>query len=60
MGVPKPQKLKKPVQCNDCGADIWEPMTPLCPPCTTVHYLKFRHAMNWPLTEQDKERLGLK
>lgn len=31
----------------------------LCKVCGTIAYLIFRHAMDWPLDEADKKRLGL-
>lgn len=51
---------KKPGKCEICGAmEARYLVHNLCDVCATVEYLKFRHAMNWPLDESDKKRLGL-
>lgn len=60
--APKDVKLirDEPEACCECGAmEVWHVYSGVCEPCGMVLYLKFRYAMGWPLTEQDKIRLGL-
>lgn len=60
MGAVEPTRRKEPVPCRDCGEPLWFAYEYLCDVCLTIAYLHFRHAMNWPLDEADKKRLGLK
>ena len=58
--IEKPGPRRKPVPCHGCGTPLWEPYSAQCDHCHMVSYLVFRHAMDWPLDEQDFIRLGLK
>lgn len=51
--------LDEPTQCPQCGAEVWDVYANFCKVCGTIAYLVFRHAMNWPLDDNDKKRLGL-
>jgi hypothetical protein len=51
--------LDEPRPCPQCGADVWDVYGHYCDVCSMIEYLKFRHALNWPLTDEDKQRLGL-
>lgn len=50
----------KPGICAICGKpEARYVLCTLCDVCNVIEYLKFRHAMNWPLDDLDKKRLGL-
>lgn len=61
--IPKPGEVvrrNKPVPCNGgCGTLLYEPYSAQCRHCHIIGYLIFRHAIGWPLTDEDKVRLGL-
>lgn len=49
-----------PGDCTRCGKpEALYVLSPLCDVCNVIVYLEFRHAMNWPLDDIDKKRLGL-
>lgn len=45
--------------CPECKTKVFEPFTGACKVCSTIAYLNFRFAFDWPLTDEDKKRLGL-
>lgn len=51
--------LDEPKPCPKCGADVWDVYGHYCDHCSMIEYLIWRHAMNWPLDDDDKKRLGL-
>ena len=52
-------KRSKPVPCNQCGQPVTDLYTGNCDVCRVINYLTFRHAVGWPLDNDDKKRLGL-
>ncbi len=59
MGLPVLDRIVEWFKCETCGERVHEIHNNSCKFCATIAYLKFRHAFNWPLTAEDKARLGL-
>lgn len=60
MGDIKAKLIRdEPEPCPECGTPMWGVYDALCQVCAVISYLKFRHAMDWPLDDDDKRRLGL-
>lgn len=60
MGAVGDGFYKEPRECAGCHEITnYSWYVALCMPCFIVEYLKFRYAMDWPLDEHDKKRLGL-
>lgn len=50
----------EPKVCNQCGEKtVWTVYAANCQPCRALNYIMFRHAMDWPLDDEDKRALGL-
>ncbi len=58
-GIIYPERKPERFKCPDCGHKVFEVRNNVCKVCGMIAFLKFRHVMNWPLTAEDKERLGL-